>query len=110
MERWKRVRVYCDQSDRHGHTPLATAIVQLLWKAHASGVTVINGVEGFGARHVLHSAHLLDLGANAPMVVEWLERPAGFDTIWPQLAPLVEHAVVTVEEVDLLVSPGQPQG
>ena len=101
----RRVRVYCEQGDRHGHTPLATAIVQLLWHERASGVTVFNAVEGFGARHVIHSAHLVDLGANAPVLVEWLERPERFELIWPKLAPLVEHAVVTVEDVSLLVPP-----
>ncbi len=105
LPRARRVRVYCEQSDRHGHTPLATAVVQLLWRERASGVTVFNAVEGFGARHVMHSAHLVDLGANAPVLVEWLERVERFDEIWPKLAPLVEHAVVTVEDVSLLVPP-----
>jgi PII-like signaling protein len=105
MPGFKRVRIYCEQSDRTGHTPLATAIVQLLWRERASGVTVFNAVEGFGARHVLHSAHLIDLGANAPVVVEWLERSERFDEVWPKLAPLVEHAVVTVEDVEMLVPP-----
>lgn len=101
----KRVRVYCEQGDRHGHTSLATAIVQLLWHERASGVTVFNAVEGFGARHVMHSTHLIDLGANAPVLVEWLERPERFAEIWTKLGPLVQHAVVTVEDVGLLVPP-----
>ena len=106
----KRVRVYCEQSDRAGHTALPTAIVQLLWRERASGVTVVNAVEGFGARHVLHSAHLVDLGANAPVLVEWLERPDRFAEIWPKLEPLVQHAVVTVEDVDTLVPPHDTRG
>jgi len=105
MQQATRVRIYCDQSDHAGHTPLATAVVQLLWREHASGVTVVNAVEGFGASRVLHSSRLVDVGANAPVVVEWLERPDRFDAIWPQLEPLVRHAVVTVETVDMLVGP-----
>ena len=105
MPAWKRVRIYCEQSDRAGHTPLPTALVQILWKQRASGVTVINAVEGFGARHVMHSAHLVDLGANAPVIVEWLERPERFAQIWLQLEPMVRQAVVTVEDVTMLVPP-----
>jgi CBS domain-containing protein/PII-like signaling protein len=105
MQQGTRVRIYCDQSDRAGHTPLATAIVQLLWREHASGVTVVNAVEGFGASRQFHSARLVDVGANAPLVVEWLELPQRFDAIWPQLEPLVRHCVVTVESVDMLVGP-----
>jgi len=92
-----RARIYCDRGDLAGHTPLATAVVQLLWREHAAGVTVINAVEGFGASRVLHSARLVDVGANAPVVVEWLDTPERFDAIWPQLEPLVAHAVVTME-------------
>ena len=101
----RRVRIYCEQSDRADHGPLATAIVQLLWHERASGVTVFNAVEGFGARHVMHAVHLIDLGANAPVVVEWLERPERFDEIWLKLEPLVQHAVVTVDDVQTLVAP-----
>jgi PII-like signaling protein len=106
----RRVRIYCEQSDRAGHAPLPTAIVQLLWRERASGVTVLNAVEGFGARHVMHSAHLVDLGANAPVVVEWLERPDRFDEIWPKLEPLLQQAVVTVEDVAALVPPHDTRG
>ena len=105
MSTGTRVRIYCDASDRAGHTPLATAVVQLLWREHASGVTVVNAVEGFGASRVLHSARLVDVGANAPVIVEWLDTPERFDAIWPQLAPLVGHAVVTMESVEMLVAP-----
>jgi len=108
MRSMTRVRIYCDQGDHAGHTPLATAIVQLLWREHASGVTVVNAVEGFGASRVFHSARLVDTGANAPVVVEWLETPERFDAIWPQLEPLVRHAVVTVESVDMLSGPHHP--
>ena len=110
MEQAVRVRIYCDQSDRAGHTSLANAVVQILWKRHASGVTVINAVEGFGARHRLHSAHLVDLGGHAPVLIEWLERPERFDELWPELEPLLAHAVVTRENVEMLVGPHQPQG
>jgi len=105
MRKATRVRIYCDQGDRSGHTPLATAVVQLLWREHAAGVTVVNAVEGFGASRVFHSARLVDTGANAPVVVEWLESPERFDVIWPQLEPLVRHAVVTMETVDMLAGP-----
>ena len=103
-----RVRIYCDRGDLAGHTPLATAVVQLLWREHAAGVTVLNAVEGFGASRVLHSARLVDVGANAPVVVEWLDSPERFDAIWPQLEPLVAHAVVTMESVDMLAGPHHP--
>lgn len=110
MRKATRVRIYCSQGDHAGHTPLATAVVQLLWREHAAGVTVVNAVAGFGASRVLHSAGLVDVGADAPVVVEWLDRAERFDAIWPQLEPLVRHATVTMETVELLAGPHHALG
>ncbi|MHB8718434.1 MAG: DUF190 domain-containing protein [Candidatus Dormibacteria bacterium] len=106
-----RVRIYCDQFDRSGHTPLATAVVQLLWDQHASGVTVVNGVAGFGASRHLRAVQQVDLGSDRPVVIEWIELPERFAAIWPRLRALVAHAVVTRETVDFLVAPhrGMPR-
>lgn len=103
-----RVRIYCDEFDKSGHTPLTTAIVQLLWSERASGVTVVNGVAGFGASRHLHAARQVDLGSNRPVVIEWIDLPERFAAIWPRLRDLVQHAVVTHEAVDLLVAPRWP--
>lgn len=100
-----RIRVYCDSADRAKHQPLTTAIVQLLWKAHAAGVTVIHGQEGFGASRLMHSVRLVDLGSNHPVVIEWIDARERIDEIWPQLEPLVRNVVVTTEDVHLLVAP-----
>lgn len=100
-----RIRIYCDESDRAGHVPLTTAIVQLLWREHATGVTVITGVEGFGGSRTIHSARGVELAASRPCLVEWLDSPEKFESIWPRLQPLVQRVVVTRESVELLVLP-----
>lgn len=100
-----RVRIYCDEFDKAGHTPLATAVVQLLWHEHASGVTVGHGIQGFGASRHLHAEQQVDLGSNRPVVIEWIDLPERFAIIWPRLRELVGCAVVTRETVELLVAP-----
>jgi len=47
--RQKRLTIFIGESDRHGHTPLATEIVQRAHKAGLAGASVFRGVEGFGA-------------------------------------------------------------
>ena len=100
-----RVRIHCDEADRAGHQPLARAIVGLLWREHAAGVTVLRGVEGFGAGRRLHQGRVIDLGMTAPLVVEWIDTAERVAAVWPKLAPLLGHALVTREPVETLVGP-----
>lgn len=100
-----RVRIYCSSADRHGHQPLSTAIVHLLWKQRAAGVTVVNGTEGFGAGRVIHTARLVDLAAYLPVVIEWVDSREHFDSIWPRLEPLVREVMVTLESIEFLIAP-----
>lgn len=102
-----RIRIYCAETDKVGHTPLVTAVVRLLWDRHAAGVTVFRGVEGFGAAHRLHHARLADLGGDLPVLVEWLDTPERADAVWPELEPMLRRAVVTREDVEMLVEPHQ---
>ncbi|TMC50260.1 MAG: CBS domain-containing protein [Chloroflexi bacterium] len=102
-----RVRIYCDRGDRSGHSSLATAVLNVLWREHASEVTVLDGNAGFGASRHHHSARLADIDANSPVVIEWIEIPSRFAVLWTQVEPLVRDVVVTREQVDLLVAPPQ---
>lgn len=49
----KRLTIFVGESDRHGHTPLATEIVQ--HAAGLAGATVLRGVEGYGASSHIHA-------------------------------------------------------
>lgn len=105
MQTAARVRIYCDHGDRWEHQPLVTAVVRQLWKSHAAGVTVMDGAEGFGASRQLHPHRRIDLGANRPVLIEWLDAPDRVEAIWPAMAPMLQHALVTQETVTLLVGP-----
>lgn len=105
MQTAERIRIYCDQADRWQHQPLVAAVVRQLWRQRAAGVTVMHGVEGFGGSRHLHVHRRLELTANNPVLTEWLDSPARLEEVWPRLAPMLEHAVVTRETVHFLVGP-----
>ncbi|WPL19126.1 hypothetical protein Thiowin_04232 [Thiorhodovibrio winogradskyi] len=65
------VRVYLSESDRE----LKPLLKCLHDELHVCGATVMRGVAGFGASGVVHSASLLDLSADLPLVLEFFDRP-----------------------------------
>src|ERR1700679_2122091 len=68
-----RLRVYIGESDPRGGKPLYNAIVERARQAGLAGATVFKGIEGYGAHSVVHAAHIVDLSANLPIVVELID-------------------------------------
>ena len=89
------VRIYLSEADHgHGHKSLMEEIFSLLHDRHQiHGVTVFRGIAGFGSKGEVHSADLLRLTANLPLVIEFFDEPQ-----------VVEAAI---KAIDGLVPPGR---
>src|SRR3989337_2541793 len=80
----KRLTIFIGESDHHGHTPLATEIVQRAHKAGLAGVSVFRGVEGYGASNHIHTTRILSLSDDLPIVIVIVDRPEAIATFLPQ--------------------------
>ncbi|BCW92727.1 MAG: hypothetical protein KatS3mg007_0621 [Thermoanaerobaculum sp.] len=69
------VRIFVGEGDRYHGKPLYEAIVLLAREMGLAGATVLRGVEGFGADSVVHTARILRLSEDLPMVIEVVEMP-----------------------------------
>jgi hypothetical protein len=96
------LRVYVGESDRHGHRPLYEAIVLQAREAGLAGATVLRGVMGFGRRSVLHTAKILRLSEDLPMVVEIVDAREKIEDFLPVLDRMVAEGLVTLEQVKVL--------
>lgn len=96
------VRVFIGESDKWRHQPLSTALVERLRKEGFAGATVFHGVAGFGARSVFHTAHLLRLSEDLPVVVEIVDTSDHVDRLVPILDEMVSEGLVTMEKVRVL--------
>jgi PII-like signaling protein len=102
------VRVFIGESDQWHHRPLALAIVERLRREGYSGATVFRGTAGFGARSVLHTAQILRLSEDLPVVVEIVEATERIDPLLVLLDEMVSEGLVTVEKVRVVkYSPGK---
>jgi PII-like signaling protein len=105
------VRIFIGESDRYHHAPLHRALLERLRKEGFAGATVTHGVAGFGARSVIHTAHLLDLSTDLPVVIEVVDDPEHADKLVAILDEMLEGGLVTIEKVRVLrYQPGKPPG
>jgi len=96
------LRVFVDESDKHGHIPLYEAIVLKAREAGLAGATVLRGLMGFGKHSVLHTAKILRLSEDLPMVVEIVDSLEKIDAFLPTLDVMVLEGLVTLEKVRVI--------
>jgi PII-like signaling protein len=96
------VRIFIGESDRwHGH-PLADALLERLRREHFAGATVLRGVSGFGAHSVLHTASLLRLSQDLPVLIEVVDSEEKVQQLLAVLDEMVPEGLVTMEKVRVL--------
>ena len=95
----KRVTIYIGESDRHGHQTLYEAIVQLLRSEGCAGATVLKGVEGFGKSSRVHTANILVLSQDLPVVVIFVDTPERVDAVLPKIDEMMGGGLIVVEDV-----------
>jgi PII-like signaling protein len=98
----KLLRIFIGESDRHGGKPLSQAIVELARREGLAGATVLRGVEGFGASSHLHTARILRLSQDLPVVIEIVDTAENVDRVLPLMDELVGDGMMTLERVEVV--------
>jgi uncharacterized protein len=98
----RRVQVFVGEADRSGHGPRYRAILDYLRREGAAGATVTRGVAGFGVHSRIHTASILDLSADLPIVVTWIDTASEVELLLPGLLELAGTNVVTVDDVEVV--------
>jgi len=97
------VRIFLGESDTWHHTPLPRALLERLRAEGFAGATVVQGVAGFGASSIIHTASLIELSTDLPVVIEVVDDQAHVDRLVPILDEMITGgALVTVERVRVL--------
>ncbi len=107
------LRIFIGESDRWEGKPLYEAIVQRVRDEGLAGATVLRGLEGFGAASRIHTAKVLRLSTDLPLVIEIVDRPERIQKVLPTLDEMVTGGLVTLENVHIIAyRPGaaQPDG
>jgi uncharacterized protein len=105
------VRIFIGDADKWHHQPLYRALLERLRREGFAGATVLHGVAGFGAASVIHTAHIVDLSADLPVLIEVVDDQEHIDKLLPILDEmLTKGALVTIEKVRVLkYAAGEPR-
>jgi PII-like signaling protein len=93
------LRIFIGEADRHGDEPLHQWLVAEAHRRGLAGATVLRGLEGYGADGKLHTARVLRLSTDLPLVVEIVDTVAKVEAFLPVLDAALAVGLVTVEKV-----------
>jgi len=96
------LRIFIGESDRWDHRPLYEAIVLKAREVHLGGATVLRGPMGFGKTSRLHTAKILELSLDLPLVIEIVDSEEKINAFLPELDKMISGGLVTLEKVKVL--------
>ena len=96
------LRIFIGDTDRHGHQPLYEAIVLKARELHLAGATVLKSAMGFGSHSRIHTAKILQLSTDLPIVIEIVDRPEKIEAFLPVLDEMMDGGLVTLESVKVI--------
>jgi uncharacterized protein len=96
------LRVFIGEGDRHSHQPLYEAIVLKAREQHLAGATVLRGPMGFGKSSRLHTAKILRLSMDLPIVIEIVDSEEKIQAFLPVLDKMMGGGLVTIQKVNVV--------
>src|ERR1051326_4399826 len=96
------LRIFIGESDRFEHKPLYEAIVLKAREMHLAGATVLRGAMGFGKSSRLHTAKILRLSMDLPVIIEIVDSDEKIKEFLPVLDEMMKGGLVTLEKVKVI--------
>ncbi len=96
------LRIMIGENDQHQGKPLYEAIVFKAKELNLAGATVIRGILGFGADSRIHTAKILRLSEDLPVVIEIVDTEEKLNTLVPFLDETVKEGLITMEKVRVI--------
>ena len=97
------LRIYLGELDKWHHQPVYEAIVLKAREMGLAGATVLRGPMGFGANSHLHTAKILRLSEDLPVLIEIVDSEDKINLLLPHLEKMVREGMVTMEHVLVLI-------
>jgi PII-like signaling protein len=96
------LRIFIGESDRWQHQPLYEALVLKAREMHLAGATVLRGPMSFGKSSRLHTAKILRLSMDLPLVIEIVDTEEKLNSFLPVLDEMMKRGLVTLEKMRVI--------
>jgi hypothetical protein len=97
----KLLRIFVGESDKHQGRPLYEWVVRKAREEGLAGATVLRGLEGFGAHSLLHTAKILRLSSDLPIVIEIVDTEDKIERFLPMIDEAISEGLATIERVEV---------
>lgn len=94
------LRIFLGESDKHGGMPLYEWIIEQARERGIAGATAVRGIAGYGAHHRIHTAKVLRLSLDLPIVIEIADEKDKIQTFLDEIRPTLTDGLATVEPID----------
>lgn len=98
----KRLRIYIGEMDRWQGRSLYQAIVEKAKELDIAGATVYRGLMGYGAHSRIHTAQIMDLSSDLPMLIEIVDSEEYIGKLLPLLDEMMQEGLVTMDDVEVI--------
>ena len=96
------LRIFIGEADKFEGKPLYEVIASLARQKGMAGATVIRGLMGFGAHSRMHTAKILRLSEDLPIIVEIVDEPEKIKALLPELDKMITEGLVTLEKIRVI--------
>ena len=97
----KLLRIFVGELDTYAGQPLYQWLIEEARRQGLAGATVLRGLEGFGAHSEVHTAKVLRLSVDLPVVIEIIDSAERIDAFLPVVDDVIDEGLATVERVDM---------
>jgi PII-like signaling protein len=96
------MRIFIGESDHWQRRPLYKALLELFRSRGLAGATVLKGVAGFGPDSIIHTAGILRMSSDLPLVIEVVDSAERLEAVLPEIDRMMSGGLVTMEKVRVI--------
>ena len=97
------LRIFIGESDKHGNMPLYEWLVRRAKEGGLAGATIFRAIEGYGAHSRIHTAKILELSTDLPVIIEIIDTLPKIEAFIPILDDVLNGSLVTLEKVQIRI-------
>lgn len=99
----QKVTIYIGESNHQHGKALYMVLLEFLRREGAAGATVTRGLAGYGAHSHIHTANIISLSVDLPIIVEWVDTPERVARLLPQIKEMVTDGLITLQAVEVVL-------
>jgi hypothetical protein len=100
------LRIYLSENDRYKGKNAHHAVIEFLKDKGIAGATVHHCMEGYGIHHKIHTASVLRLGTDLPVIVQAVDKEEKIRNLIPELKEMLPTELMVVQEVEVVSGEG----